>query len=644
MNFELRTLILGMKELKIRFNTLLLGLGFAFLLFSLARILFFIFNYNEFDSFSFLEISKAFLIGIWFDVVPVFYYNLLFIILLVIPVYLFENKYFRISLSVIFLITNGIALLQNLIDIGYFPFNKKRTGAEIFHLSKEWNKDQLVQYGIDFWYLGVIFVVLIAFFFYLINKFSNKHFTTQSNSVLIKTKIGHHLLFSISVIAITLLGLRGGFGLIPLRTFDAGRFIASGLVPLTINTPFQLICTIEGNNAPEFQFMTDKEAESIIQPIKNVTDTNFTKKNIVIIIVESLGKEYIGFYNKGKGYTPFIDSLCSKSLTYNYSFANGTTSMDAPPAIFSGIPNIMNDSYIISQFNINNPESIGSILSKKGYNSSFYHGGKNGTMGFDNFISQSGMGQYFGLNEYPKKEDFDGKWGIFDEPYLHYFADELNHKTQPFISSVFTLSSHHPYTVPAKYSTLLPKGSLPIHQSVGYTDMALKKFFANAEKQPWFSNTLFFLTADHTSDSENPEYQTLLGRYSIPFIVFDPQNDKQKIDSTHVMQHASMPATILKLLNFNEPFFSLNNTATDAHSFAVFYSNGFYHLVEDNWLLTMSQDGEYSLFDWKHDSQMRTNLASENKQTAESLKLKLQAYLQTSINRFKDNTFGKVEK
>jgi phosphoglycerol transferase MdoB-like AlkP superfamily enzyme len=437
--------------------------------------------------------------------------------------------------------------------------------------------------------------------------------------------------------------LRGGFGLIPLRTFDAGRYVNSGLVPLTINTPFQLICTIEGNDAPNFQFMTNKEAETIIQPIKNLPNDKFLKKNIVIIIVESLGKEYMGFYNNGKGYTPFLDSLCTKSLTYKNSFANGTISMDAPPSIFSGIPNIMEDSYIISQFNINSPESIGSILSKEGYNSSFYHGGKNGTMGFDNFISQSGMGHYFGLDQYPNKEDYDGKWGIFDEPYLQYYADELSHKTQPFISSVFTLSSHHPYTVPAKHSTLLPKGSLPIHQSIGYADLALKKFFSTAQKQPWYSNTLFIITADHTSDSEKPDYQTLLGRYSIPFIFFDPQSKEGEIDSTHIIQHASLPATILSQLYYNKPFFSVNNPANDSSTFAVFHSNGFYQLLEDNWLLMMSQNEEYSLFDWKKDPQIRTNLASENKKTTEQLKLKLQAYLQTSINRFKDNTFGKKE-
>lgn len=633
-----------MEKLKIRLKTLLFGLGFAFGLFSLARIFFFVFNYDEFASFSFSEISTAFLIGVWFDVVPVFYYNLLFILLLLIPFYLFENKYFRIALSAIFLTTNGIALLQNLTDIGYFPFNKKRTGAEIFHLSKEFNQAQIIQYGLDFWHLVLIFVLLISVCIYVLKQLNQKSFSIPTTDFHLKAKIGYNFLFILLTIGITLIGLRGGFGLIPLRTFDAGRYVNSGLVPLTINTPFQLICTIEGNNAPEFQFMTDKDAEAIIQPIKNLPSNKFIKKNIVIIIVESLGKEYTGFYNNGKGYTPFIDSLCTKSLTYKNSFANGTTSMDAPPSIFSGIPNIMEDGYIISQFNINNPESIGSILSKEGYNSSFYHGGKNGTMGFDNFVSQSGMGNYFGLNEYPKKEDFDGKWGIFDEPYLQYFADELGHKTQPFISSIFTLSSHHPYTVPAKYSSLLPKGSLPIHQSIGYADLALKKFFATAEQQPWYSNTLFIITADHTSDSEKPEYQTLLGRYSIPFIVFDPQNKKGEIDSTHITQHASLPATILSQLYYNKPFFSLNNPANDPNSFAVFHSNGFYQLVEENWLLTMSQNGEYSLFDRKKDAQMRTNLASENKKIAERLKLKLQAYLQTSINRFKNNTFGKVEK
>ncbi len=629
-----------MEELKSRFKSLLFGLGLAFALFTFARFVFLIFNLDSFASNSVFDIFFAFVFGVWFDTVPVFYYNLLFILCLIIPHKVLYRNPFQYILIAIFLFTNGIALAQNLTDVAYFPFNKKRTGAEIFHLSKEWSSEQLIAYATDFWYLFP-FLILGLFVSFKILK---KHFQNRpviAEVLFYNMNIIFNIIHVIFWIGITLLGLRGGFGLIPLRTFDASRYVNTSLVPLTINTPFQLICTIEGNDAPSFDFMTEQEADAILGPKKQTQNRSINKSNVVIIIVESLGKEYMGFYNEGKGFTPFLDSLCKVSLTFEHSFANGTTSMDAPPAIFAGIPNLMEDSYIISQFNINTPQSIGSILKEKGYDGSFYHGGKNGTMGFDNFIAQCGMGSYFGLDEYPTKSDFDGKWGIFDEPYLQYYAKELSKKQTPFISSVFTLSSHHPYTIQKQYKNQLPVGKLPIHQSIAYVDLALKRFFETASKQAWYQNTLFIITADHTSDSDNPKYQTPLGRYAIPFIFFSP-NKKLPIEvRQNVMQQSLLLPTVLDYLHVENPVSNLNNSVFDSkvESFGIFYANGTYSLAQGNYVLTLSQDGKTHIFDRKNDPYYQTELSCLEEKI--KMELLLKAYLQSYFFKIKNNSLIK---
>jgi len=97
--------------------------------------------------------------------------------------------------------------------------------------------------------------------------------------------------------------------------------------------------------------------------------------------------------------------------------------------------------------------------------------------------------------QYPRPNESDGHWGIPDEPYLHYFADQLNETPQPFCKVVFTLSSHHPYFVPEHYKSVLPRGTMPIHQAVAYSDLSLKKFFEMVKSSKWYNNTIFLITA-----------------------------------------------------------------------------------------------------------------------------------------------------
>ncbi len=630
-----------MYEIKSRSLVLLKGLGISFCIFSVCRIVYLIYNFQDFCYYPIIDLLWVFTVGVWFDSVPVFYYNIILILILIIPHPWLYKNWFKQFLIWVFLFGNSIATFQNFTDAAYFPYNKKRTGAEIFHLAKEWNASQLISYVLDFWYMFFIFFLVLYLSYqillstlYSIQKENKKSIKTENFKILILQWIGFILLTT----GITLIGMRGGLGLIPLRTFDASRYVNMALVPLAVNTPLQLISTIESHITPEFNFLTEAEALKIIQPVKVYNQKPFQKKNVVIIIVESLGKEYMGFYNNGKGYTPFLDSLCRISLTFSNSFANGTTSMDAPPAVFSGIPNLLNDSYIVSRHNTNTPTSIGKLLSEQGYNSSFYHAGENGTMGFDNFISLTGMGDYYGLNDYPDKKDYDGLWGIFDEPYLSYFADKLTKRKQPFISSIFTLSSHHPYTIPVKYKGKLPEGSIPIHKSIAYADLSLKNFFIKCRKKPWFDNTLFVITGDHTSDTENPLYQTPTGRYAIPFIFYYPQNSGLAEQNENVMQQSLLLPTIMDYLHYPDSFNCLGNSALRKDSYAIFYSGGSYTLLQNNYAMVMSPSQQTHLYDYKKDPYM-LNEISENSLTKQNMDLLLKAYLQLFVKKMKENTF-----
>ncbi len=102
------------------------------------------------------------------------------------------------------------------------------------------------------------------------------------------------------------------------------------------------------------------------------------KKNVVIIVLESFGKEFFGFFNNDHGkeyksYTPFIDSLCEKSLTFQYCYANGRKSIDFMPSVLVSIPSIV-EPYVLTECFNNHMQSLPFLLAKEGYHSSFFHG------------------------------------------------------------------------------------------------------------------------------------------------------------------------------------------------------------------------------------------------------------------------------
>ena len=265
-----------------------------------------------------------------------------------------------------------------------------------------------------------------------------------------------------------------------------------------------------------------------------------------------------------------------------------------------------------------------------GYSVSFYHGGKNGTMSFDNFVATTGAGNYYGMNEYPFKQDYDGSWGIFDEPYLQYFSNELSQKNNPFFATVFTLSSHHPYKLPAHLENKFDSSAIPIHNSIRYTDYALSQFFEAAKKTDWYKQTLFVITADHSAINQLPEYASSEGMFKIPMLFFDPSNPKHVIMHQTVQQIDLMP-TLLQFAGYNKPFFSFGKSMHDTDGFAVQLINNQYQFIQFPHVL---------LYDGKSVtgfSTVKKDATQNDSAKMEHMELKLKAIIQQYNNSLIQN-------
>jgi phosphoglycerol transferase MdoB-like AlkP superfamily enzyme len=216
------------------------------------------------------------------------------------------------------------------------------------------------------------------------------------------------------------ISFRGGLQYRPIEVITASNMADPRNIPIVLNTPFTLIKSFE-NSRINWEFSDEDEKPDIENLIvhSGYPKGAMKSKNIIILIVESLSRKYIGHYS-GKPVTPFLDLLMERSLVFDNAFDNAKTSMEGIPSILASMPAWMDDPFIYSLYSGNRITSFSTLLKPYGYSSAFFHGGRNGTMGFDNFCNLAEIDNYFGLNEYPDKGDFDGKWGIWDEPYLQY--------------------------------------------------------------------------------------------------------------------------------------------------------------------------------------------------------------------------------
>jgi phosphoglycerol transferase MdoB-like AlkP superfamily enzyme len=629
-------------QMKNRFVLLAQRILLVFALYTFCRLVFYIFNYSFFSNVSASTTLKLFFYGLRFDATAIVISNLLFIALHFYPFSQFYSKSYQFVLKILFLVVNTAAVILNLVDIEFVRFEGKRATTDLFRIMGFGDDalNTIPRMILDYWYLLLLLIVLVYILNRLYMRISIKNVNQKKLSILNSRPA--NIALALITFGLCFIGFRGGIQLRPINIMTATRYAGGKEVSLLLNTPFTILKTLGKNVLEPVNYFPPGEANKIVPVIHHYKSENsFRRLNIVLIIVESLGREYIGSLNNYPGYTPFLDSLMKHSIVFRNAFANGKRSIEGIPCVIAGIPALMDEPFITSAYNGNKVTSIAIALKKKGYKSLFFHGGSNGTMGFDNFSRLSGYDQYYGRREYNNDADFDGNWGIFDEPFLQYSISKMNDTQQPFHATIFTLSSHHPYIVPKIHEGQFKKGTLPIHQSISYTDYALKKFFETASKTSWYDSTLFIITGDHTAISEYPFYQSHVGMYSVPIIFYQP-SDTTAVSNPIITEQIDILPGILNYLHYDEPFFSFGQSMFDssaAHS-SVNYINGVYQLIESEYALTMDTSDVQSVYLYGKDSTLTHNLKDSLPEIQLQMENRLKAIIQHFNNAMLNNTMS----
>ena len=620
----------------------------AYAVYFLARIIYLTINYSYFyQDLTLVHLFELLGAGLVFDTSAILVTNIPYIVLMLLPWHGKERPAYQQLCRWVFVIVNSLALAINLIDACYFRFTMRRTTTTVFsEFANEQNLGSIFfTETLNHLYLVFLFA-FVAWGLYRLARYS----TLRHDSL----RWWHYdvaMLLSLAFVApFVVAGIRGGFATAvrPITISNANQYVNRPIeAALVLNTPFSLYRTIGKDvfSVPDY-FASEQELEAYYSPVHRPASGIMDKKNVVVLIVESFGREYIGALNpclddsQYKGYTPCIDSLIARSITFSHTYCNGRKSIDGMPSILSSIPMFI-EPFFLTPASMNHVSGLASILGGEGYQTAFFHGAQRGSMGFQAFARSTGFKDYYGREDFSRdkrfggEQEFDGTWAIWDEPFLQYYCAKMSEMKEPFMTAVFTASSHHPYVVPEKYRERFPEEGIEIHKCIRYTDMALGEFFRSASRQPWFKNTIFVLTSDHTNLSDHDYYQTDLGGFCSPIIIYEPGiTDLQPAVQDKIAQQIDILPTVLGMLHYPKPYFAfgidvLNTPAED--TWAVNYLNGIYQYVKHGHVLQF--DGQrtravYALTD----SLMKHNLVGSSPDQ-ESMELELKAIIQQYMAR-----------
>lgn len=330
------------------------------------------------------------------------------------------------------------------------------------------------------------------------------------------------------------------------------------------NQPFPLLQNIE--NTPNI--------------LGSFLDENSEKPNIVILIVEGLGRNFTGTDAEYSGFTPFLDSLQQKSLYWKNAVSITGRTFGVIPSILGSLP--LGDEGFLEIKEAPSHISLVSILKEMDYSSTFYTGSDSGFdrtinffeyQGTDLIIDQKSFGEEFIKTE-ATQEGFS--WGYADGELYKKALSMLDEQSSPRLDIYLTVTNHEPFNFPnrenyLKKATAIAKDnkyssnqkkvmnqSPEIFASLLYVDQSINDFFKAYQKRKDYNNTIFIITGDHRL-IPIPQKDNL-SRFHVPLIIFSPLL-KQPKQFESIVSHVDIAPSIISFLHQRYGFEQLKQTS-----------------------------------------------------------------------------------
>ncbi len=634
------------------FVTFLKRILLLYAVFMLCRILFYVFNATLIGPLDPHALPRMVIGALVFDSVSIFYLNIPFLVASLVPFRFRSRDGYQRFLLWLFVVVNSLAMMLAVADIFYYPFKLARITLEEFHFAGYGNFGSLMAgFLAEYWYGVAIWAALCWLLWRGFRAIRYRATQIRSNWIYYTSQTG--LLAGSVALAIIL--IRGGVSAaaFPINVNDVTMYAPADKASLVLSNPFALIRTAKVKlRVPEY--FPQEVAGSLFSPEHPAPGPSRydvgERPNIVLIILESFGTAHIKslsdrFPADAPSLTPFLDSLIGQGLIFRNAYDNGKRSLDALPSIWASIPSL-EEQFLTMPQSVGRFEALPSILDSMGYSTAFLHGAVRESMSFVSFGKAVGVGHFVSREDYESEHgtgDFDGKWGIWDHKFLPFAAGRLNTLAQPFFATFFTLSSHHPFRLPPGFSGRYPEGTQEIHRMIAYSDDALRVMFGQMSHEEWFANTLFIITADHTSGADNEKYLHFPYNHNVPILFYHPGGALRGEDFA-LARHIDIMPTVLGLLRYGKPYFAFGRDLLggEKRDYMVSYTEGGYKIVKDSLLYLFDGREVTGIYDYRNDPTDKTNLL-DTMPPADSVLDRPKAFIQQYYTRLRDRNYRAAE-
>lgn len=531
--------------------TILIGLG----IFSLIRIGLLITYFDIFKDGGFLGILVSIFHGIRFDASIFLTIISVFIVLLILPIN--NMLYHKIVMWLLYPIYVGIAIFL-IGDLIYFKEVGRHVTNELMLMGNEggFAIQMLKEYILHITF-ALIAAVIGGYFW---NKFTNIKIKPVNFNINGLTKYAVSFILTAGIVFLL---IRGSVEHKPISTINAFISGNNNLGVLTLNglfTSLRYMTKKQGISKKDYTFMTDNESYSIMQSLRNndcKLDLGLPKNpNIIFIQLESWSAYYVDFFSKkNMGLTPNLDRIAKEGYAFMHHFTpekRSITSIQAsllgiPP--MTGLPNLGFGLEVIA-----GSGNIGNKLKSVGYDTVFIQSSKRNSYYLDQIAKSLGFEEFYGMEDVTQILDYPNwkapAFGWDYETYMKLYESlENKGKDKPFFAYIFTGTTHSPFAEPPKELVKFPhetNGENGLKNTLFYADWSLNEFIKKLSTKDFYNNTVFIITADHTTGLPNdavfPE------SYRIPFVIWSPTMKNGKTFS-YTTSHIDIPPTLLELAN-----------------------------------------------------------------------------------------------
>jgi phosphoglycerol transferase MdoB-like AlkP superfamily enzyme len=358
--------------------------------------------------------------------------------------------------------------------------------------------------------------------------------------------------------------------------------------------------------------------------------------NVVVVSSESFGAKFSRLYGSDRDLTPNFDAYAKRGLWFSHTYASGTRTVRGLEALTASFPPIPTVSIVRRPGN-DGIATWGRVMRDLGYDTSFLYGGYGY---FDNMNAfYEGNGFEVLDREAIDHVRFENIWGVADEDLFDLairHCTELHERGKPFFSIIMTTSNHKPFTFrPGLEDLGIPERGGGRKAGVRYADYALGYFLREAEKQPWFDDTIFVVVADHGARVYG-KAEIPLASYEIPLMIYAPKHIAPRRVDTLTTQIDVAP-TVLGLLGlpYEAPFFGQDVLHTREESRVALFSHDHDVAIYRNGrLAVLGMDGQVRDYVYDRDRGSFASVASDPALDALGI-----AYFQTASELFKDHRY-----